>query len=187
MNTSARRFSSLWTGPGDADGPPIIAGGRVWVTSTGNSKLYGLDPRSGAAVVTQPTPHMEHFATPAASDGRLFLATGTTVEAYAIAVAVAPGAAAPAPGSAPTRAGPCPSRLRLRLAVPRHAAVVRARVYRGHARLLDARGRRLRRVTFTAPARTLELQVLETTSRGRHIRFTVRFRACRRVALRRRR
>jgi hypothetical protein len=38
--------------------------------------------------VNQSTPAMEHFTSPSASDGQLFLATGTTVEAYKIASAV---------------------------------------------------------------------------------------------------
>ena len=87
IDTHHARFASRWSGPGDADGPPIIAGGRVWVTSTSDNLLYGLDPRTGAVRVRQSVPAMEHFVTPAASDGRLFLATGQTLEAYRIATA----------------------------------------------------------------------------------------------------
>ena len=48
VKTAAHRFVARWTGPSDADGPPILAAGRVWVTSTSDSLLYGLDPRTGA-------------------------------------------------------------------------------------------------------------------------------------------
>jgi hypothetical protein len=53
-------------------------------------------------VVAQSTPSMEHFTTPSASDGKLFLATGNTVEAYSDATAVAPP---PASGSPPPASG----------------------------------------------------------------------------------
>jgi outer membrane protein assembly factor BamB len=91
VNASAPSFSPLWRGPSDANGSPILAGGLVWVTSYTNGVLYGLNPQTGAVVVRQSTPAMEHFTSPSASDGQLVLATGSTVEAYRIAAAVAVG------------------------------------------------------------------------------------------------
>lgn len=83
------KFSKLWTGPTASNGPPIVAGGLVWVTSFTNSRLYGLNSQTGKVIVSQATPAMEHFTSPSASDGLLFLATDNTVEAYRIAQAVA--------------------------------------------------------------------------------------------------
>jgi outer membrane protein assembly factor BamB len=206
LDVAGRRFSASWKGPSDANGPPILAGGLVWVTSTVNAKLYGLDAATGATRITQATPAMQHFITPAASDGKLFLATDHTAEAYTIAVAVSPpagatgggpsggpsggsGAGSPVapPGPTPTapkpRAPACPAQLRFHLVVPRHSAIVRVRVYRGRTRLLNLRGRHLSRAAITAPAPSLTLRVVETTRAGGQIRFTVVFRACRRVAL----
>jgi hypothetical protein len=94
LNTSSPSFSKMWTGPADAAGSPILAGGRVWVTSYSAGKLYGLDPLTGAVQVTESTPGMEHFTSPSASDGQLVLATGQTVEAWRIA-ATAPSAPPP--------------------------------------------------------------------------------------------
>jgi outer membrane protein assembly factor BamB len=74
-----------WQVTSAAIGPPIIAGGLVWATGWNTGTLYGLDPQTGHPTVTQPTPAMEHFTSPAASDGKLFLATGQTVQAYTIA------------------------------------------------------------------------------------------------------
>lgn len=89
LNISARTFSPLWQGPPAAVGAPVVAGGLVWATSCSDfcpgTTLYGLGPKTGQVVVTQPTPPMEHFTTPSASDGKLLLATGQTVEAYTIA------------------------------------------------------------------------------------------------------
>ncbi|HWF36553.1 MAG TPA: PQQ-binding-like beta-propeller repeat protein [Solirubrobacteraceae bacterium] len=100
VNASQPSFSPLWRGPSDANGSPILAGGLVWVTSYTNGVLYGLNPQTGAVVVRQSTPAMEHFTSPSASDGQLVLATGSTVEAYRIAAAVTVG-----PTLTVTRAG----------------------------------------------------------------------------------
>ncbi len=87
-----RTFTPLWQGPSDAFGPPIVSGGLVWVVATGGfngggTKLYGLDPASGIPRYTKtlPSPIADHFASPSAGGGRLFVATGSTVSAYQIA------------------------------------------------------------------------------------------------------
>ena len=178
-------FAVRWTGPSDANGPPIISGGLVWVTSTGSSKLYGLDPLTGAVKVTQTTPGMEHFATPAASDGHLFLATDTTLNAYTMATAVTPPSPTPTP--TPTVPSPasklCRATVRLTLRVPKHERIVRLTVSRGHRRLLLKRGRGLRRVNLTRLGTgRYGLQVTETPRHGRRIVFTARIRNCRLVS-----
>jgi len=195
IDSSAQRFSARWTGPSDADGPPILAGGRVWVTSTGNSKLYGLEPSTGAVQVTQSTPAMEHFVTPAASDGRLFLATGSTLNAYTIASAVAPATSPPAPTTPPTTTPPTPTvpgarvnlcrrKLFFGLRIPKHGRIVRVALYLGHHRILLRRGHRLRRVLFAHPGvGRFALRVVETPRHGHRITLTVRFRNCRRIVV----
>ena len=90
LNTSAPSFSPLagWRVTSSAAGPPIVAGGLVWATDAGTNSgttLYGLNPQTGQATVKQSTPSTVHFASPSASDGKLFLATGPTVQAYTIA------------------------------------------------------------------------------------------------------
>ncbi|HEX6540062.1 MAG TPA: PQQ-binding-like beta-propeller repeat protein [Candidatus Dormibacteraeota bacterium] len=66
-------------------GAPILAGGVLWtVAQFGGTTLYGLDPASGA--VTQRltlSATTEHFATPAAGDGRVFLGASSSVFAFA--------------------------------------------------------------------------------------------------------
>jgi outer membrane protein assembly factor BamB len=112
LNPAAPSFSALatWQVTSAAKGPPIVAGGLVWVTDWSNATLYGLNPRTGQPVVRQTTPSMAHFSTPSASDGKLFLATGATVEAYTIANP-AP-TAAPAPPPPPPAAPKCVLRMR---------------------------------------------------------------------------
>ena len=103
LNASASSFSPLagWHVTSSVDGPPTIAGDLVWATDAGTndgSTLYGLNPQTGQVVVNRATPSTEHFATPSASDGKLFLGTGETVEAYTIAnAATSPSTPAPAP------------------------------------------------------------------------------------------
>lgn len=192
VDTTARRFSARWTGPADANGPPILAGGRVWVTSTSHAKLYGLDPSSGAVEVTQSTPAMEHFVTPAASDGRLFLATGSTLNAYTIATAVTPPGSTPPPSTSPPKTTPptqkpasnlCRRKLSFALRVPGRERIVQVSVYLGHRQILVRHGFSLRRVLFAHPGSQFTLRVVETPRRGRRITVTVRFRNCRRIVV----
>jgi hypothetical protein len=97
-------FSELWRGPNEATGSPILSAGLVWVPATkfgggpGNT-LYGLETSTGKAAytLTLPSGVEDHFASPSAAAGRLFLATGESVSAYRIArpvPAVSTGAAA---------------------------------------------------------------------------------------------
>ncbi len=103
LNTSTSSFSPLagWQVNSAVNGPPTVAGGLVWATDWNHATLYGLSPQTGQTVVKQSTPSMEHFATPSASDGKLFLATGNTVEAYTIANPAPVAAPAPPPPVAP--------------------------------------------------------------------------------------
>jgi outer membrane protein assembly factor BamB len=107
-NQAARTFTALWKGPGDAGGPPIVSAGLVWVVATHGSspgsKLYGLDPGTGVPRYTEalPSAAVDHFASPSAAGGRLFVATGSSVTAYQIA--------ALPPGSPPTSAPPPPAK-----------------------------------------------------------------------------
>jgi hypothetical protein len=85
-------FTPLWQGPADAFGPPIVSSGLVWVVATGGfsgggTTLYGLDPATGAPSYTEtlPSPVADHFASPSAAGGRLFVSSGESVTAYQIA------------------------------------------------------------------------------------------------------
>jgi hypothetical protein len=81
VNTATPTFARAWLGPGDAKGPPIVAGGLVWVHGSG--RLYGLDPTSGATIVTMSGVDTAYnFSSPSASGGRLFYAGNNTVRAF---------------------------------------------------------------------------------------------------------
>jgi outer membrane protein assembly factor BamB len=71
--------------PADASGPPIFAGGLVWSTGWRSTQiLYGLDPATGAVRFQQNMGGFDHFATPSAGGGRLFVAAGAKVSALSI-------------------------------------------------------------------------------------------------------
>jgi outer membrane protein assembly factor BamB len=128
-------FTTLWKGPSDAAGPPIVSAGLVWVIATHasspGSKLYGLDPASGVPRYTEtlPSPAIDHFASPSAAGGGLFLASGSSVTSYRIAAP--PPSAVPLgtptstrPSSAPGRRGAAISLLGTRLIVSRSGRLV---------------------------------------------------------------
>ena len=89
---SAKTFTPLWQAEQqDAVGPPIVSAGLVWTIATGGfegggTTMYGLDPASGRQryLVTLPSPVIDHFASPSAAGGRLFVASGTSVSAYRV-------------------------------------------------------------------------------------------------------
>jgi hypothetical protein len=84
---------SAFSAPSNATGPPIIAGGLVWVMNPSPGTLYGLDLTSGTTRSTFSIPEklaaggskVNHFQIPSAGGGRLFVASGDQVSAYTIA------------------------------------------------------------------------------------------------------
>jgi hypothetical protein len=73
--------------------------------SSPGSKLYGLDPATGVPRYTEmlPSAAVDHFASPSAAGGRLFVASGSSVTAYQ--TAALPASSPPAgPPAAPSQA-----------------------------------------------------------------------------------
>jgi outer membrane protein assembly factor BamB len=48
IDTAGHRIRVLWRGPFQAQGSPVVGGGRVWVTDYQGDTLYELDPGTGA-------------------------------------------------------------------------------------------------------------------------------------------
>jgi outer membrane protein assembly factor BamB len=78
-----------FSAPSGATGPPMLAGGLVWVTSYSSGTLYGLDPTSGTTrsrfSIPETGSDVNHFASPSAAGGRLFVGSGDQMTAYTIA------------------------------------------------------------------------------------------------------
>lgn len=84
-NPTKPSFTVRWTGPSDATSPPIVAANLVWLVSVSSNTLYGLNRTTGNVVFRASLPRMVHFTSPSAGGGRLFVATGQTVNAFVIA------------------------------------------------------------------------------------------------------
>jgi outer membrane protein assembly factor BamB len=177
LDLGARRFTPIWHGPSDANGPPIVAAGLVWVTGYRAAKLYGLDPASGAVRVSRSTPAMAHFASPSASDGKLYLATDHTVEQYTIGVA---GSGTPMP-AAPAGCGQLAIGVRHARGLTR-TRIVRVMVFVAGKRVGDFRGRDLRRVQVTGGAGRYTVRLVEyAAGRRRAMVYRLRYVGCKRV------
>ena len=89
-----------FTAPTSASGPPIIAAGKVWVAAMdGGGTLFALNPTTGAATNQFTIPEnrvasgsVNDFQSPGAGGGRLFIASGDQVTAFAVAQTPAPSA-----------------------------------------------------------------------------------------------
>jgi outer membrane protein assembly factor BamB len=87
LASNSQSFTSTpgFSAPSGASGPPIFAGGLVWSTGWRSTQiLYGLDPATGAVRYQQNIGTFDHFATPSAGGGRLFVAAGSKVSALTI-------------------------------------------------------------------------------------------------------
>ncbi len=81
---SSTSFHVVWHSTSGSSAP-IVAGGLVWTLGLfGGTRLYGLDPATGSAAMALSLPSSSvHFASPSAGDGRLFVAAGDRLVAYA--------------------------------------------------------------------------------------------------------
>jgi outer membrane protein assembly factor BamB len=75
-------FSTVLSVGGFDAGPPIITGGVVWTVDTNTATLYGLSTTTGHQAYTFPLGSVEHFTSPAAGDGRLFVAETDKVTSF---------------------------------------------------------------------------------------------------------
>jgi hypothetical protein len=70
-------FSVAWSSSqGFHPGPPIVSGGVVWAVDTNTNTLYGFDATTGKFRFSAGVGGQTHFSTPAAGQGRVFLADG---------------------------------------------------------------------------------------------------------------
>jgi outer membrane protein assembly factor BamB len=75
-------FRVAWRGPSFHAGPPILAGGAVWVVDIGSGDLIALDSGTGARMFQAHLGEVTDFAIPAAGDGLLCVATLNRVVAF---------------------------------------------------------------------------------------------------------
>jgi outer membrane protein assembly factor BamB len=80
--SSPPALSVRWSATGFRPGPPIVAGGMVWVVEAGGA-LAGFDLSSGAGRYRFPVGVVGSFPSAAAGGGRLFVPVGDRMEAFA--------------------------------------------------------------------------------------------------------
>jgi outer membrane protein assembly factor BamB len=172
LDTTAKTFAPLagWNVNSNAVAPPIFAGGLVWSVgssvSVDNGVLYALNPSTGATRFSADLNGFEHFATPSAAGGLLFIANDSGSGDYqvtAFRIANPPpssGSPGSGSGSSPSITGSPPNisqlhvrvvrrRLRLRLALSEPATLtiavrrlVPGRIVHRVCRAAAKRGRR---------------------------------------------
>jgi outer membrane protein assembly factor BamB len=68
-------FDIAWSADGMNAGPPIIAGGAVWSIDVSSGVLLAFDPQGGRQLFQASVGNVTHFTSPAAANGRLYVAT----------------------------------------------------------------------------------------------------------------
>jgi outer membrane protein assembly factor BamB len=77
-------FSTKLEVSGFNAGPPTVTDGVVWTVDSNTGTLYGLSTSSGHQDYTFSLGHVEHFTSPAAGDGRLFVAATNVVDSFVL-------------------------------------------------------------------------------------------------------
>jgi hypothetical protein len=158
LNASAKTFAPVsgWTVNGNANGPPIAAGGLIWSAGWNNGLLYALDPGTGATRFSASLGGFDHFVTPSAGGGSLFVASHNRVTAFQIASAAGP-TPAPGPGPGPTPA-PAPPQSASSSSAPSSGNPLRA------TGAVHAVAPRISRLSVSAVHRKLRLSMTLSTS-----------------------
>ena len=81
---NATNFSVAWHTPSFDAGSPIVTGNIVWAVNITSARLTGFSISTGAPVYSLPLDAADHFISPAAAPGSLFVAGGALVYAYAL-------------------------------------------------------------------------------------------------------
>ncbi|HKW72623.1 MAG TPA: PQQ-binding-like beta-propeller repeat protein [Candidatus Dormibacteraeota bacterium] len=98
-NCDATCASPSWHTAAATFGPPIVAGGVVFVVDTNGTGLYGFDAATGTKILQTAGFSANHFTTPATAGGQIFVASGTTARAFTL-LSGCSGLSVTAPGEA---------------------------------------------------------------------------------------
>jgi outer membrane protein assembly factor BamB len=80
--SSGASFSIVWRTQGFWAEPPIVTNGLVWTVARAASVLAAYDPTNGQERFHQLLGGANHFTTPSASAGKIFVAAGRTIIAF---------------------------------------------------------------------------------------------------------
>jgi polyvinyl alcohol dehydrogenase (cytochrome) len=100
--SSNNDFSLGWHNTSQASNkPPIVVGGGVWSVSSDGGTLYQYDATNGSVLTSYAISGSNHFTSPSASNGMIYVEGGTQVDA----VPDGPNISALSPAAGPTAGG----------------------------------------------------------------------------------
>ncbi|MCI4342233.1 MAG: PQQ-binding-like beta-propeller repeat protein [Thermoplasmata archaeon] len=84
LAATASNFSLTWHTSSFDAGSPIVTGGIVWVVDISNAHLLGFNLSTGQQVHSSALGSADHFISPAAAPGSLYVAGGSELYAYSL-------------------------------------------------------------------------------------------------------
>jgi hypothetical protein len=84
VNVGTSAFSVVWQTASFFAGSPIVTGDVVWDVDVSNATLLGFNLSTGQLIFSFPLGTADHFITPAAAPGSLFVAGGNQLFAFAL-------------------------------------------------------------------------------------------------------
>lgn len=81
---SAANFSLAWQTTSFDSGSPIVTGNVVWAVNISTADLLGFNLSTGGEVFSFPLGSADHFITPAAAPGSLYVAGGSDLYAFTL-------------------------------------------------------------------------------------------------------
>ncbi len=77
-------FTTAWRIPGIFAGPPVVTGGVIWTVERNSATLLGYSVSTGHQAYSFPLGSVVHFCSPAAGDGRVFVAATNRVMSFVL-------------------------------------------------------------------------------------------------------
>jgi len=84
LNVEPKSFSIGWKASGFDSGSPIVTGGIVWAVNISTAHLLGFNLSTGQLVYSFPLGSVDHFITPGAAPGMLYVGAGDQLYAYTL-------------------------------------------------------------------------------------------------------
>jgi len=85
LNVTPKSFSVAWKASGFDSGSPIVTGDIVWAVNISTAHLIGFNLSTGALVYSFALGAVDHFITPGAAPGMLYVGAGEQLYAYTLA------------------------------------------------------------------------------------------------------
>lgn len=84
LRTTAANFTLGWSASGFDCGPPIVTGDVVWAIDLAHASLLGFNLSTGHPRFSFSLPSVDHFVTPSAAPGTVFVAAGDVLMAVGL-------------------------------------------------------------------------------------------------------